>query len=86
MAYTKLNGVKYIGTNIVKRFTARRLNYENLFKITFIDGIFICAGLVTHRKSSDGKRPLLVHNEGRGQVLEDCLFRYEIVGHYVYKG
>lgn len=42
-------------------------------------------GIVTHKKSSDGKRPLLVHNVGGGQVLEDCLFSYEIVGHYLFK-
>ncbi|WP_298394676.1 DUF1287 domain-containing protein [Flavobacterium sp.] len=42
-------------------------------------------GIVTHKKSADGKRPLLVHNVGGGQVLEDCLFSYEIVGHYLFK-
>jgi uncharacterized protein YijF (DUF1287 family) len=41
-------------------------------------------GIVTHKKSADGKRPLLVHNVGGGQVLEDCLFSYEIVGHFRY--
>ncbi|WP_370514388.1 MULTISPECIES: DUF1287 domain-containing protein [unclassified Flavobacterium] len=30
-------------------------------------------------------RPLLVHNVGAGQVLEDCLFKYKIVGHYQYE-
>ncbi|WP_395052478.1 DUF1287 domain-containing protein, partial [Flavobacterium sp.] len=39
-------------------------------------------GIVTNKKSSDGKRPLLVHNVGGGQVLEDCLFNYKIVGHF----
>jgi uncharacterized protein YijF (DUF1287 family) len=42
-------------------------------------------GIVTHKKSSDGKRPMLVHNIGGGQVLEDCLFDYEIVGHFKYE-
>ena len=41
-------------------------------------------GIVTHKRSVDGKRPLLVHNVGGGQVLEDCLFNYKIVGHYSY--
>ena len=41
-------------------------------------------GIVTHLKSHDGKRPLIVHNVGGGQVLEDCLFSYKIVGHYKY--
>lgn len=41
-------------------------------------------GIVTNKKSKDGKRNLIVHNVGGGQVLEDCLFDYEIVGHYKY--
>ncbi len=42
-------------------------------------------GIVVDKKSSDGKRPLIVHNIGRGQVLEDCLFDFKIIGHYRYK-
>jgi uncharacterized protein len=41
-------------------------------------------GIITHKKSEDGKRPLIVHNVGGGQVLEDCLFNYTIVGHFKY--
>lgn len=41
-------------------------------------------GIITHKKSQDGKRHLIVHNIGDGQVLEDCLFEYSIVGHYKY--
>ncbi|MFN4198789.1 MAG: DUF1287 domain-containing protein [Flavobacterium sp.] len=41
-------------------------------------------GIVSHKKSADGKRPLIVHNVGGGQVLEDCLFSYPIVGHFRY--
>lgn len=41
-------------------------------------------GIVTHLKSEDGKRNLIIHNVGGGQVLEDCLFSYTIVGHYKY--
>lgn len=43
-------------------------------------------GIVTHKKSADGKRNLIVHNVGRGQVLEDCLFSWKIVGHFRYGG
>ena len=39
-------------------------------------------GIVVNRKSRDGKRHLIVHNIGAGQVLEDCLFDYKIIGHY----
>ncbi|WP_396146322.1 DUF1287 domain-containing protein [Flavobacterium sp.] len=49
-----------------------------------INGKLPHIGIITHKKSSDGKRPLLVHNVGGGQVLEDCLFSYDIVGHYKY--
>jgi hypothetical protein len=42
-------------------------------------------GIVVNRKSKDGKRYMIVHNVGRGQELEDCLFLYDISGHYRYK-
>ncbi|WP_316768220.1 DUF1287 domain-containing protein [Pedobacter frigiditerrae] len=42
-------------------------------------------GLVVNKKSADGKRFLIVHNIGAGQVLEDCLFSFKIIGHYQYK-
>ncbi len=41
-------------------------------------------GLVSKKKSQDGKRYMMIHNIGRGQVLEDCLFAYKIIGHYEY--
>lgn len=41
-------------------------------------------GLVVNKRSADGKRYLMVHNIGGGQVLEDCLFSYKIIGHYSY--
>ncbi|MDO5979354.1 DUF1287 domain-containing protein [Flavivirga spongiicola] len=42
-------------------------------------------GIVVHKKSADGKRHLIVHNIGDGQVLADCLFDYKIIGHYRYE-
>ncbi|SMC70995.1 DUF1287 domain-containing protein [Moheibacter sediminis] len=39
-------------------------------------------GMVVDKKSKDGKRFKIVHNIGGGQVLEDVLFHYEIIGHY----
>lgn len=42
-------------------------------------------GIVAARKSADGKRYLMVHNIGGGQVMEDCLFSYKIIGHYRYQ-
>ncbi|NLT51160.1 MAG: DUF1287 domain-containing protein [Ignavibacteria bacterium] len=41
-------------------------------------------GIVVNKKSADGKRYLIVHNIGAGQVLEDCLFDFEITGHFRY--
>jgi len=41
-------------------------------------------GLVTERRSRDGKRPLVMHNIGRGPQIEDMLFELKITGHYRY--
>jgi len=41
-------------------------------------------GIVVNKKSNDGARYQIVHNIGAGQVLEDCLFDYKIIGHYQY--
>lgn len=41
-------------------------------------------GIVVNKKSTDGKRFLIVHNIGGGQVQEDVLFKYTITGHYQY--
>lgn len=42
-------------------------------------------GIVVNRKSADGKRYQVVHNIGGGQVCEDVLFDYTIIGHYTYE-
>lgn len=42
-------------------------------------------GIVIDQKSSDGQQNLIVHNIGSGQVIEDILFDYKIIGHYRYK-
>ena len=39
-------------------------------------------GIVANQKSSDQQRHLIIHNIGRGQVMEDCLFNFKIIGHY----
>ncbi len=41
-------------------------------------------GIVVDKKSGDRKRYKIVHNIGFGQVLQDCLFDYKIIGHYRY--
>lgn len=42
-------------------------------------------GIVVNSASADGKRPLIVHNIGNGQIAEDCLFKFTITGHYRYE-
>jgi uncharacterized protein YijF (DUF1287 family) len=60
----------------------------------YVAGDIVCwnlGGAVTHigvvvdRKSSDGMRNMIVHNIGGGQVLEDVLFSYKIIGHYSFR-
>ena len=43
-------------------------------------------GILANSGSADGTRPLVIHNIGAGQVLEDMLFRFTIIGHYRYRG
>lgn len=50
-----------------------------------LGGALTHIGVVVHQKSDDGQRYLIVHNIGSGQVLEDCLFKFKIIGHYRYK-
>jgi uncharacterized protein YijF (DUF1287 family) len=62
-------------------------NYKTGELVTWmIGGKLPHIGIVTNKKSGDGKRNLIVHNVGGGQVLQDCLFSYEITGHYRYDG
>ncbi|MEM7762948.1 MAG: DUF1287 domain-containing protein [Pseudomonadota bacterium] len=42
-------------------------------------------GIVLHERSSDGQRPLIAHNIGRGPEVDDMLFDFPIVGHYRYE-
>jgi len=41
-------------------------------------------GVVACGKNPNGNKYLIVHNIGNGQVMEDCLFNYKIIGHYRY--
>ncbi|NTW26356.1 MAG: DUF1287 domain-containing protein, partial [Lentimicrobium sp.] len=42
-------------------------------------------GIVVTTKATGNLRHLIVHNIGSGQVMEDCLFSYGIIGHYRYR-
>jgi uncharacterized protein YijF (DUF1287 family) len=39
-------------------------------------------GIVLDRRSTDGARPMIVHNIGRGPEIEDMLFSFKVTGHY----
>jgi uncharacterized protein YijF (DUF1287 family) len=39
-------------------------------------------GIVSDKKTSDGRRPRIIHNIGAGPVEDDILFAYPITGHY----
>ena len=72
------NGTKLPASNLPKDYKTGEI-------VTWVIGNkYPHIGIITNKKSADGKRPLIVHNVGGGQVLEDCLFNYEIVGHYKY--
>lgn len=42
-------------------------------------------GILTGYKSKKSGNYLVFHNIGGGQVLEDILFKYKIIGHYVFE-
>lgn len=42
-------------------------------------------GIVSNKKVENDEEPLIIHNIGSGQVLEDMLFDFKIIGHYRYK-
>ena len=70
----------------VKPITDKASDYQTGDIVTWDLGRGIThIGFVVDKKSKDGRRPLIVHNIGRGQVLEDCLFDWRITGHYKYK-
>jgi uncharacterized protein len=41
-------------------------------------------GIVSNQRNKTDSQWLIVHNIGAGQVLEDCLFSFEIIGHFRY--
>jgi uncharacterized protein YijF (DUF1287 family) len=41
-------------------------------------------GIVMPARTPDGQRPLVLHNMGQGQILQDILFAYTITGHFRY--
>ena len=50
-----------------------------------LGGAITHIGIVVDQRSGDGKRYQVVHNIGNGQVMEDMLFDFRIIGHYRYQ-
>lgn len=82
--------------NLMKFFERHgQIKSHSLQPTTYSPGDIVCwdlgggithIGIVVHQRSGDGKRNLIMHNIGGGQVIEDILLKYEIIGHYTYKG
>ena len=79
MVFFKRKGLEKPITNKAKDYIPGDIVCWNL------GGSITHTGIVVHKKSNDGKRYMIVHNIGSGQVLEDCLFSFKIIGHYRYK-
>jgi uncharacterized protein YijF (DUF1287 family) len=68
----------------------QKLNISNAAK-NYLPGDIVCwnlgggithIGIVSNQFTEDKKRYKIIHNVGGGQVLEDFLFNYKIIGHY----
>jgi len=64
-----------------KPITMNALNYQPGDIVCWnLGGGITHIGILVNRKSPDGKRFMVVHNIGRGQVLEDILFEFKLSG------
>lgn len=79
MTYFKRKGEEKVISDKAKDYAPGDIVCWNL------GGAITHIGIVVYKKSKDGKRNLIVHNIGGGQVLQDCLFSFKIIGHYRYK-
>jgi len=81
------NLMKYFSRHgIVKKISDKATEYVPGDIVSWnLGGAITHIGIVVDKKSADGKRNLIAHNIGAGQVLEDCLFTYTIIGHYSFK-
>lgn len=80
------NLMKYFSRfGTVKKISANADDYKPGDVVAWsLGGAITHIGLVVNKKSPDGKRYMIVHNIGAGQVMEDVLFSYTIIGHYSY--
>ena len=79
MTYFKRKGAALVITKNSKDYLPGDVVAWNL------GGAITHIGIVVNKRSKDYKSNLIVHNIGAGQVLEDCLFKFKIIGHYRYE-
>ncbi|MFN8155518.1 MAG: DUF1287 domain-containing protein [Bacteroidia bacterium] len=80
MVFFKRNGESLPITQVPADFHPGEIVCWNLY------GSVNHIGIVVNKKSADQQRFMVVHNIGGGQVMEDMLFKYRIIGHYYYDG
>jgi uncharacterized protein YijF (DUF1287 family) len=79
MTYFKRHG-------IVKKITKNPKDYKPGDIVCWnLGGAITHIGVVSNKTTRDGQRFLIVHNIGSGQVVEDMLFDFRIIGHYRYE-
>ncbi len=79
MTFFERKGIRMQITNSAKNYLPGDIVCWNL------DGGLTHIGIVSKKRSADGKRNLIIHNIGAGQVVQDCLFKFKIIGHFRYE-
>lgn len=81
------NLMKYFSRfGTVKKISANPDDYQPGDIVAWnLGGAITHIGIVADKKSPDGKRYMIVHNIGAGQVMEDVLFSYPVIGHYSFQ-
>lgn len=81
------NLMKYFSRfGTVKKISANPDDYQPGDIVAWnLGGAITHIGIVANKKSPDGKRYMIVHNIGAGQVMEDVLFSYPVIGHYSFQ-
>lgn len=94
-AYPQLWGLSRADRNIDHRRVANQMRFferkgKEIDSSEFLPGDVVAwmlpgnryhVGVVTNLAAGAG-RPMMAHNIGRGAELHDCLFTWEIIGHY----
>jgi len=84
MTFFEHKGAKLNVSNKADDYKPGDLVTWNLQNKKVVSGI-THIGIIIDQKSADGKRLLVAHNIGSGNVIEDILFSFTIIGHYRYK-